>query len=176
MASWLSGRTLWNTVANVFSRIAETLFFGYICWVSQRWHSHFFATKGVALGLAVTCQPYRCLHTGSCQFSSLGGVPVGKRKNKEIGIRRVREFFHQEKWTEDLFSLSKNISKWKPISTWSFVFSTPGDRLLLRTFKLSLVWSNFSIAKNGPWNKLDSGVKIMKWQLVYTARWCSTNH
>ena len=51
--------------------------------MSQRWHSHFFATKDVALGLAVTCQPYRCLHTGSCQFSSLGGAPVGKRKNKE---------------------------------------------------------------------------------------------
>ena len=80
---------------------------------SQRWHSNFFATKGVALGLAVTCQPYRCLHTGSCQFSSLGGVPVGKRKNKEIGIRRVREFFHQEKWTEVLFSLSKNIAQMK---------------------------------------------------------------
>ena len=104
----------WNTFLWIYLLIMTKYWLSCVFFpTSQRWHSNFFATKGVALGLAVTCQPYRCLHTGSCQFSSLGGVPVRKRKNKEIGIRRVREFFHQEKWTEVLFSLSKNIAQMK---------------------------------------------------------------
>ena len=104
----------WNTFLWIYLLIMTKYWLSCVFFpTSQRWHSNFFATKGVALGLAVTCQPYRCLHTGFCQFSSLGGVPVGKRKNKEIGIRRVREFFHQEKWTEVLFSLSKNITQMK---------------------------------------------------------------
>ena len=105
----------WNTFLWIYLLIMTKKYWlsCVVFFTSQRWQSNFFATKGVALGLAVTCQPYRCLHTGSCQFSSLDGVPVGKRKNKEIGIRRVREFFHQEKWTEVLFSLSKNIAQMK---------------------------------------------------------------
>ena len=163
-------------MANVFSRIAETLFFGYICWLWQRSIDYpvcFFPRRSADIPIFSRLKEWlwdllsRVNLTDVFIRDPVNSLPSvgslwGNEKNKEIGIRRVREFFHQEKRTEVLFSLSKNISESKPISTWSFVFSTPGDRLLLRTFKLYLVWRDFSIAKNGPWNKLDSGVKIMK--------------
>ena len=192
MASWLSGfvdarcKILWQTFSRgLLKHFSLDIFVEYdkvaltiLCGFSHVSALTFPFFRDQRCGSGTFC------HVSTLQMSSYGILsilfpwwgPCGETQKQRKGIRRVREFFHQEKRTEVLFSLSKNISEWKPISTWSFVFSTPGDRLLLRTFKLSLVWSDFSIAKTGPWNKLDSGVKIMKWKLVYTVRWCSTNH
>ena len=98
----------WNTFLWIYLLIMTKYWLSCVFFpTSQRWHSNFFATKGVALGLAVTCQPYRCLHTGSCQFSSLGGVPVGKRKKQRNRYPTCTWIFPPRKANRSSFFLVK---------------------------------------------------------------------
>ena len=130
MASWLSGfvdascKILWQTFSRgllkhfsldifvEYDKVALTILCGF---------SHVSALT-FPLFRDQRCGSRTCCHVSTLQMSSYGILsilfprwgPCGEtKKNKEIGIRRVREFFHQEKWTEVLFSLSKNITQMK---------------------------------------------------------------
>lgn len=130
MASWLSGfvdascKILWKTFSRgllkhfsldifvEYDKVALTILCGF---------SHVSALT-FPLFRDQRCGSGTCCHVSTLQMSSYGILsilfprwgPCGEtKKNKEIGIRRVREFFHQEKRTEVLFSLSKNISQMK---------------------------------------------------------------
>ena len=155
MASWLSGfvdascKILWQTFSRgLLSHFSLDIFVEYdkVALTILCGFSHVSALT-FPFFRDQRCGSGTCCHVSTLQMSSYGILsilfprwgPCGETQKQEIGIRRVREFFHQEKRTEVLFSLSKILPKWNQLVLDHLCF--PPLEIVCSCVLLSSPWS-----------------------------------